>query len=84
MNMFLLPLVIKEAALVNVLVKPGGKSKQRHREKVDRVRETSCCCQRRKMPVASQNLTGKPQPCGDSQINRNELIQDVRASKKYA
>ena len=26
-----------------------------------------------------QNLTSKPQPCGDTQINRNGSICDVRA-----
>ena len=26
------------------------------------------------------NLTGRPQPCGDAQINRSGLIQDVRGN----
>ena len=25
----------------------------------------------------TQNLTGRPHPCGDTQINRNELIKDI-------
>ncbi|KAM7320660.1 hypothetical protein ACRRTK_019913 [Alexandromys fortis] len=39
-------------------------------ERVGRVREMSCSCQRRQMPEP----TAKPQSQGDTQINRNGLI----------
>ena len=70
----LLPLVSKEVVSANGLVKPGRKSEQRYREKVGGVKEMSSSCCSRKTPASSQNLTIRPQPCGDSQINRNELM----------
>ena len=36
--------------------------------------------QRRKMQATSQNLASKPQPCGNTQMNGNGLIVDVRAN----
>ena len=29
-------------------------------------------------------LPGKPQPRGDTQINGDEIVQDIRVSQKYA
>ena len=50
----------------------------RERERVSRVRETPCIYLRRK--ISAITLPSKPQPRGNVHINRNGLIQDVRAS----
>ena len=68
----LLPLVSKEAALANgraVYSKVGNPSRDRGGKKMESSR----------LPVAAggercQNLTGRPHPCGDTQISRNGLI----------
>ena len=52
-----------------------------HKERVSRVKEMPCSCQRRQTPNGTL-------PVGHSLwhilIKRNGLIQDVRASKEYS
>ena len=67
----LLPLVIKKV-LASQWLSAGNP--KRYSEKVGRVKEIPCSCQRKKTPAASQNITGRSQPHGNTQINRYGLI----------
>ena len=48
-------------------------------ERVGGVKEMTCSCRRRKTP---RTFTSKAQPHGDTQMNRNGLIEDDRVILK--
>ena len=71
-NMFLLPLVNKEAALAYSKAEysqAGNPNRDKQREQ-DESRKHHATDEEERC----WNLTGKLQPCGDTQINRNGLI----------
>ena len=79
MNMFYYQRLIKEA--VSSCRRTDYRQAGRDKERVGRVREMLCSGQRRKTPMGvCLNLAGRPRPFGDAQINRDWLIEDIRAS----
>ena len=74
--MLRIPLINKETALglLQHKIGHGRNPKQIEEEKVGGVRKKSCSSFRRQTQEARQNLAGRPQPCDDTQINRNVLI----------
>lgn len=65
----------KESALdlLQCRLGQGGNSKQKQ-ERVGRVKEKPCSLHKRQILDAGQNLTGRTQPCGKTQMNTNGLI----------
>lgn len=58
----------------------GQNYKQIEKERTGRVKEKPCSHGRRQTLDAEQNLSSRPQPHDDTQIHRNGLTEDGRAS----